>query len=453
MSSQIIDIKESLRYIAIGLFVLLSMNIASQTVGKEYVMQRNILESYLSPDSSFLCLIFGEKNAKGKNDKMQQVGLFNMEQQRLTFLSEDVNVKHGNGLVLLKVGVLIGRAVRERDLFTTNTVALSFTLYHKEDGHAVWTIPDVSGFVPSMDADMGLISSHGPSSYRITAIRLSSGRELWERKVTADYLSNLQEITCLNDTSVLVVADKIYKYGQRGGELGSCKYKRPIRKGYVSVLIDKDCYYVADAKNILCLDENLKTRWSSPHSPLAKNTLAMSKDDSTTIRLLNSGYIVSDALINPVQRINRTFSAVYDKRTGQLLSEDFLKSNQWKGKLRSFSTEKEIYIKKGEEQSFQRVRTGERQCLVGTDNGDVYLVDSKNGDTSMYSDKTVYYHLFDVGDNICIGRKCPDENDFYIIDKNGEVILHLPMGIGSVYCVGDSLYYTLGKSLYRRYLH
>ena len=93
MSSQIIDIKESLRYIAIGLFVLLSMNIASQTVGKEYVMQRNILESYLSPDSSFLCLIFGEKNAKGKNDKMQQVGLFNMEQQRLTFLSEDVNVK------------------------------------------------------------------------------------------------------------------------------------------------------------------------------------------------------------------------------------------------------------------------------------------------------------------------------------------------------------------------
>ena len=196
MSTQIIDIKESLRYIAIGFFVLLSMNMAGQTVGKEYVMQRNILESYLSPDSSFLCLIFGEKNAKGKNDKMQQVGLFNMEQQRLTFLSEDVNVKHGNGLVLLKDGV-----------------------------------------------------------------------------------------------------------------------------------------------------------------------------------------------------------------------------------------------------------------LIGTDNGDVYLVDSKNGDTSMYSDKTVYYHLFDVGDNICIGRKCPDENDFIIINKNGEVILHLPMGIGSVYCVGDSLYYTLGKSLYRRYLH
>jgi hypothetical protein len=436
----------------LGLFVLLSMNMAGQT-GKEFVMQRNILESYLSPDSSYLCMIFGEKNEKGKNSKMQQVGIFNQELQQLTFLSEDINARQDNSLMALKDGVLIGRAVRERDIFSISTVALSFSLHHKEDGHIVWTSPDVLGFVHSKDADMGFFLSLGPSPYYITAVQLNNGLDLWQQKVSSDYLANLQGITCLNDTSVLVVADKLYKYGQRGGELSSCKYKRPIRKGQVSVFVDKDHYFVADAKNLLCLDENLKTLWSSPHSPLAKNTLGVSKDDSTKMRLLNSGYIVSDALINPVQRINRTFSAVYDRNTGQLLSEDFLNSSQWKGKLRSFSTEKEIYIKKGEGLPFQRISTGERQCLVGTDNGDVYLIDVKNESSSMYSDKTVYYRLFDVGDNICVGRRCPEENDFYIIDQKGEVILHLPMNIDNICCVRDSLYYTIGKSLYRRYLH
>ena len=440
------------KYIILGIFALLSMNTAGQT-GKEFVMQRNILESYLSPDSSYFCMIFGEKNEKGKNSKMQQIGIFNLEQQQLTFLSEDINTKQENSLMALKNGVLIGRAVRERDIFTTSTVALSFSLYHKEDGHVVWTSPDVSGFIRSRDADMGFFLSLGPSPYYITAIRLNNGLDLWQQKVSSDYLSNLQGITCLNDTSVLVVADKLYKYGRRGGELSSCKYKRPIRNGQVSVLVDKDRYFVADAKNVLCLDENLKTLWSSPHSPLAKNTLAISKDDSTKIGLLNSGYIFTDALINPVQRINRTFSAVYDRNTGQLLSENFLNSSKWKGKLRSFSAEKEIYIKKGEEQPFQRISTGEQQFLVGTDNGDVYLINAKNDSSSMYSDKTVYYRLFDVGDNICIGRRCPDENDVYIINQKGEVILHLPMNIDNIYCVGDSLYYTLGKSLYRRYLH
>ena len=436
----------------LGLFVLLSMNMAGQT-GKEFVMQRNILESYLSPDSSYLCMIFGEKNEKGKNSKMQQVGIFNLELQQLTFLSEDINARQDNSLMALKDGVLIGRAVRERDIFSISTVALSFSLHHKEDGHIVWTSPDVLGFVHSKDADMGFFLSLGPSPYYITAVQLNNGLDLWQQKVSSDYLDNLQGITCLNDTSVLVVADKLYKYGRRGGELSSCKYKRPIRKGQVSVFVDKDRYFVADAKNLLCLDENLKTLWSSPHSPLAKNTLGVSKDDSTKIRLLNSGYIVSDALINPVQRINRTFSAVYDRNTGQLLSEDFLNSSQWKGKLKSFSTEKEIYIKKGEGLPFQRIITGERQCLVGTDNGDVYLIDVKNESSSMYSDKTVYYRLFDVGDNICVGRRCPEENDFYIIDQKGEVILHLPMNIDNICCVRDSLYYTIGKSLYRRYLH
>ena len=436
----------------LGLFVLLSMNMAGQT-GKEFVMQRNILESYLSPDSSYLCMIFGEKNEKGKNSKMQQVGIFNLELQQLTFLSEDINARQDNSLMALKDGVLIGRAVRERDIFSISTVALSFSLHHKEDGHIVWTSPDVLGFVHSKDADMGFFLSLGPSPYYITAVQLNNGLDLWQQKVSPDYLANLQGITCLNDTSVLVVADKLYKYGRRGGELSSCKYKRPIRKGQVSVFVDKDRYFVADAKNLLCLDENLKTLWSSPHSPLAKNTLGVSKDDSTKIRLLNSGYIVSDALINPEQKINRTFSAVYDRNTGQLLSEVFLNSSQWKGKLRSFSTEKEIYIKKGEGLPFQRISTGERQCLVGTDNGDVYLIDVKNESSSMYSDKTVYYRLFDVGDNICVGRRCPEENDFYIIDQKGEVILHLPMNIDNICCVGDSLYYTIEKSLYRRYLH
>lgn len=440
------------KYTVLGIFALLSMNMAGQTE-KEYVMQRDILESYLSPDSSYLCMIFGEKNEKGKIANMQQVGIFNLAQQQLTFLSENINAKQDNSLMALKDGVLIGRAVRERDLFTINTVALSFSLHHKEDGHVVWTSPDVSGFIRSRDADMGFFLSLGPSPYYITAVRLSNGLDFWQQKVSSDYLANLQGITCINDTSVLVVADKLYKYGRRGGELSNCKYKRPVRKGQVSVFVDKDRYFVADAKNVLCLDENLTTLWSSPHSPLAKNTLAISKDDSTKIRLLNSGYIVSDALINPVQRINRTFSAVYDRNSGQLLSEDFLNSSQWKGNLRSFSTEKEIYIKKGEKQPFQRISTGERQCLVGTDNGDVYLVDVKNESSSMYSDKTVYYRLFDVGDNICVGRRCPEENDFYIIDQKGEVILHLPMNIDNIYCVGDSLYYTLGKSLYKRYLH
>ena len=103
---------------------------------------------------------------------MQQVGIFNLEQQQLTFLSEDINAKQENSLMALKNGVLIGRAVRERDIFTTSTIALSFSLYHKEDGHVVWTSPDVSGFIRSRDADMGDrvrspgCCGRGPVSYR-----------------------------------------------------------------------------------------------------------------------------------------------------------------------------------------------------------------------------------------------------------------------------------------------
>lgn len=216
------------KYTVLGIFALLSMNMAGQTE-KEYVMQRDILESYLSPDSSYLCMIFGEKNEKGKIANMQQVGIFNLAQQQLTFLSENINAKQDNSLMALKDGVLIGRAVRERDLFTINTVALSFSLHHKEDGHVVWTSPDVSGFIRSRDADMGFFLSLGPSPYYITAVRLSNGLDFWQQKVSSDYLANLQGITCINDTSVLVVADKLYKYGRRGGELSNWPMNIPQR--------------------------------------------------------------------------------------------------------------------------------------------------------------------------------------------------------------------------------
>ena len=86
--------------------------------------------------------------------------------------------------------------------------------------------------------------------------------------------------------------------------------------------------------------------------------------------------------------------------------------------------------------------------MVTVDKGDAYLLDQQMTVKKKFMDEMVYRRIFEIGDTICVGRFCPDGNDFYLIDRQGTIVRHLPEGIRNIVKAGQYVYYAIGNKLY-----
>ena len=101
------------------------------------------------------------------------------------------------------------------------------------------------------------------------------------------------------------------------------------------------------------------------------------------------------------------------------------------------------------DEPFLKVPVEEHQMLMTTEQGDAFLYDNsqkKPAEKNMGND--VYLRLFDSGEVICISHESTDGNDYYLIDKNGKVVQHLPSNISDIHHVGKQLYYAIGNTLF-----
>jgi hypothetical protein len=416
---------------------------------KEFVFPEQIESFLLNSDSSFLAVTMAKRDKKNKIDmKSVRYGIFRLDQQRLSFVTTPLDVKHGGGMAVLSNGVLIGLPVRERDIFSKKTTGMYYTHYDV-NGIVLWELPFANAFVQKSEVDLGVYVNNLQAPHQLNAIRLSDGKSLWTKEISSTFLNKLHVIYGVNDSTVLIAADKIYKWGRKNGSHDSVKYKSSTNGVPVSFFVDGHHYYASDSQSLICLNDSMQVLWTSSHPSVGINDIVGVLDDSTRIQLVNYGYIFNDGILFPITYLNKPYIATYDKQSGKQISLDYINWKKSDGRIvRIRATADDVYILQNKDTAFSKLELDKGGYMVTVDKGDAYLLDQQMTVKKKFMDEMVYRRIFEIGDMICVGRFCPDGNDFYLIDRQGTVVRHLPEGIRNIVKAGQYVYYAIGNKLY-----
>ena len=397
-----------------------------------YKLSHRIAMMYANPDSTSLCILFA--NPEESHDKTAQAGIFDPKSRKLIYQSP-IFSHSAEGFKVLDKGILISSQQNRQ---------YSFTLIDW-NGNEVWKENGVLGFVYKNEVDLGLVlrdTSTG-SAIEINGISLRTDDVLWSEQMDFDFVRNIRGIHQFSKSTVLLLSDKLYKYGRKNGLLAEHKYKTSPQGANVSIVVSGDNAYMTEWKNLTCFDKNLAVVWTVSHPAMARNELI---DEGKTLKLINYGYVKSDAKLWPIHHLNKPFIACYDKQSGQLLSLDYIKWKKQNGLIKSIYSDTLLYVKTGD--TFRQLSVANNDYVAEMENGDVYLLNNKLQVKEKYVDHDVYYRMFGVDDMICIGRWCPDGNDFFLLSSSGRPIRHLPDGTTSLLHIGSQLLYSIAETLY-----
>jgi len=409
-------------------FWLMSLSMIAQD-SISYKLHRNISEMFVSPDSTSLCISFAD--ADKKKDESLQVGLFNLQKHELVYHSPILQKKEKEGIQILDKGILL-----------SSQGSLSLIDWN---GHDVWKEYDFRGFLYKKEADIILLLRETGTGFdvELDAISMSTGEKLWSELMDYDFITSLRSVHQFSKSTILVLAQKIHKFGRKKGLLAEHTYSTSPQGANHPVVVSDDKVYLAEWKKLTCFDKNLDVVWSVKHPAMAKNDL---KDEGNTLKLINYGYIKTNSPLFPVSHLNKPYIARYDKKSGEQLSINYLSWEKRNGLISRICSDTLLYVKKGD--AFQQLQVPEDEYVAVCDNGDVYSLDGNLQIKEKYADHDVYYRLFTVGDKVCIGRKCPDGRDFYMLASDGRTISHFPDGTSNVLHVGQYLYYSVADTLY-----
>ena len=398
-----------------------------------YKLPREAADVIVNSDSTYLVLFFA--NLKDEKDKTAQIGVFDLKSRDLIYQSS-VFPREKDGFRVLSHGILMS----SRKFKTISMIDWS--------GHQVWKEENYYGFFYKKEADLGLVmrktlSDAGTPTLGLKAFSLSTGQILWRENRGYDFAGYMRGIHQIDKSSVLLLSDNIYKYGLNDGFLAEHKYKTSPQGANVSVVVSDNKVYLTEWKKLTCLSSDLESVWSESHPSLARNEL---KDEGDRLRLINYGYVKSDAILFPTRHLNKPYIAYYDKQSGQQLSIKYLEWKKQDGLIEKICSDTILYVKSGD--VFQQLRVPKNEYVAIVDKGDVYSLNNDLNITGKYADHDVYYQLFVSNDVTCVGRKCPDGNDFYLLSSDGRSIFHLPEGTTDVCRIGQQLFYTVSDELW-----
>jgi len=421
-----------------------------------------------SPDSQYVSIVFFNEKDNGKLATKGEIGIFDLNKNQLIFTKE-LNRKK-EYFTFVNEGLLF---------YSSNNMQL----FSKDDGKLVW---NKEGYINgiSKKGNLLFLSTMG-SARSISTIRISDGTVCRKDKFPGQLISNLCVVAGIDETSTLFVGRELYLHNLTDGISKNGFELNYNANGVLpSVKIDADECVVNDTKKIYCFDKNLNLNWSADHPKACINTIIVGKD---SVYLINYGYI-NGGLLFPQNKLTRPYIASFNRKSGEQLSFDYLSEN--KDALQAFRLHRDAHslfakldghmvyqkmdgsatvVKKWDESVygkfndispvevtywydrqaniFHPIELGADKCLVTAENGDTYILDTKLDIVDSHKDADSYFKMFGKGDVICVGRNCPDGDDFWLIDKTGKALRHFPDGTKNVLLAGNRVMYIAGETI------
>ena len=420
-----------------GILFALLLCLVQQTLAQVKILEteRPIAMFVVNPDSSFLCVTEGISDVNGHMEGDARFHIIDLTTRQKTYSSEEFSPKKEK-FRAVKYGVLMSRR---------NKQEFDIQFLNKNNGQTEWAFSKLAGFLFNIESDFGILIEYR-FSFEIVGICLSEGKPLWRKKVNSNFVERLNQVESLDSTSLIIVADKLYKINKSTGQEEVCKYDFSPQGANVSLLKEDNKCYVSDKKNLFCLDKDtFQKLWSVSHSPVGLNSLTSYKGK---LNLLNLGYVKTDAIISPVNHLYTPFLATYDKNTGKQESIDIIQWDKSRGLITDVCNDTIFYVYNSQRNAFDQVRIDRSQMMIVTDNGCVYVLDRHFNLIKDYKPQEVYFKEFSTKDTTCISQKRKDGKDFYSILPNGSTIKHWPKGISCFCHIAENSYYSIGNTLY-----
>ena len=440
------NMKCLLKKISFTFILLLTSLLCSAQSIEQYDLPSPV--AYITPnaDSTYLGIVFGEFRKSGRLKNNTQCGIFNVKTHKLTYMS-DIGDIGKNYFRFLKNGVLI-ITTKEKKVGTIKYV-------DAEQKCVTWGIHNIlSAYHISRPFSM-IFAKHQDSldkDFYLQLRKVNNGEILWREKslfskiFTKDYIIDTEES---NDSSeVFILSHKLFKFNIYEGVKKEYKYKEALEN---ELFRSDDRLFLTEKKQLTCLDMNLDTLWTRQVTPFSYHRLFEKGD---TLYLINRGLIYQPGLFNGItgkyvpQYKKSPYILSFNKQTGEQI--DFIELNRKKypDDIHYIYVDSHFYYLDTDSQSFQKVSTGKDQIMIALHNGDVCITDKKQETIDKYEDKRCYYEMFKIDDTICVGRKCEDDTDFFLINGKGDVTHHFPKGTKKVCHIGKEIFYCIDGKLY-----
>lgn len=379
----------------------------------------------------------------------------------------------------------------------------SYTL-NPTDGVPSWKT-DADFFYTDIKSNIGIgfPQKKFTVSNKLQGINLATGKEIWERKI--DHHLGINSVTPVNDTLILIVADKIYAVNTQTGTgweyavntgttiipespklLINDKYSEdsdynflPDGRticGLVSTPIIKDSkIYIASEDFVTCLSESGKVEWKTPlSSALTSRTRIFTQNGQ--LYVINTGYSYFDG--KKIQ-YGVAFVAAFDLKDGQQtyltkIDRGFIADYQAVGNtlylLFPINKLVEINLTTGEiaqkitlesidhseamafpHTNFYMQEGGDYKKLIFGNNEIYFINDQKKLVEYNQTDKTssivnpdkLFRETFQVD-----GLTCISQNKNSIILSGGQAIAKLQVGANS-FISANQIFYITDNILYR----
>ena len=91
--------------------------------------------------------------------------------------------------------------------------------------------------------------------------------------------------------------------------------------------------------------------------------------------------------------------------------------------------------------------------MVILEDGVVAMTDTISGSSVVYNKDQSYLLHFKVNDTICVKREIKTDKkyrgyDFYLTNKEGQILYHFPDGTQNVCYMNNEYYYCIGQQLF-----
>ena len=438
--------KHLLKKISLTFILLLTSLLCSAQDIKQYDLPSPVADITPNADSTYLGVVFGEFRKSGRLKDNTQCGIFNPKTHQMTYMS-DIGDIGKNYFRFLKNGVLI-ITTKEKKVVTIKYV-------DAEQKCVTWGIHNIlSAYHISRPFSM-IFAKHQDSldkDFYLQLRKVNNGEMLWREKslfskiFTKDYIIDTEES---NDSSeIFILSHKLFKFNIYEGVKKEYKYKEALEN---ELFRSDDRLFLTEKKQLTCLDMNLDTLWTRQVTPFSYHRLFEKGD---TLYLINRGLIYQPGLFNGItgkyvpQYKKSPYILSFNKQTGEQIDFIELDRKKYPDDIHYIYVDMHFYYLDTDSQSFRKVSTGKDQIMIALHNGDVCITDKKQETIDKYEDKRCYYEMFKIDDTICVGRKCEDDTDFFLINGKGDVTHHFPKGTKKVCHIDKEIFYCIDGKLY-----
>lgn len=293
-------------------------------------------------------------------------------------------------------------------------------LYDYASGKKLFKMKAKPAFID--DSNKILVGYQGESNDKLVAYDLTSGKQLWKRKIDKNLGYPWDKVVSIDSNTAIYSGGDLWKLDISTGECHSYKVKRHIfdkeanagtatlgllsafvggtfiySPSYFSdlgsnVLTDTDGrLYVADRDALSCVDTTLNIMWRTtlPDKSGSKSYIRLVGD---TLKLLNTGQAMTG---ERVRKLGDAFIASYNKKTGELykmlpIAKEWDKDDY--GEQLDFIT-RPLYAFDYEKEVISQVDYPEDSFPIIAMNGDVSIVDNNLTELKRYPLNDLFYKI------------------------------------------------------------